>query len=571
MAVMWWLVSLFAVAAAVCFAAAARGSRLRNADAETGLRWLLITVGVWSALQTGVLLAGTEPVAITLYVLELVVGFATIGPWLYFASAYAGRDYHRRPAYRRAAVGLYVLVTALKLTNPIHGWYFSATLRTDPVRRLVIDHGALYWGSFLLAYALTAMGFVILYRLYRDSEHSSRTLLALFAVTGVAIVPNTIARLLPTSIPALNYEPIGVALFALGTLYLVEDTFLAVEETAKRSFVQRTAGGIVVLDDEAIVREYNERAAELFPALAERGTGAPLASVAPALGGVDGGTETAFGNGDGETEAALVEVDDGEGGARTYSVTGEPLTVGDEPFGRALLVQDVTAIERQRDRLDRHEAQLNDVAGAVAHELRNSVTVTAGYLDASTSDLDAGDLESARESIGIARKRVDRLERVVEDLYTLVRYTHDVGDPEGLDFRAAIREAAVDLPAGLEVTVEGDGRITADPTRFKQLWKNAFRFAAYNDAGRVTVTLEDDGIVVSDDGRHSATDRPDMLFDHESAEPNAEAGMSLPNVRALARMEGWTVEPNPTHAEGLQYRIAAVRVDRKTPNGPTEE
>ena len=176
MAVSWWLVGLFALSAAACLAAALHGSRLRNDDARRGLRWLLVLVGVWGLLQAGVLLAGREPTAVALYVLALIVGFATPFAWLYFASAYAGRDYHRRSAYRRAGLAVYVAVVAVKLTNPIHGRYFDASFRTDPVRRLLIDEGALYWGSLALAYALSLVGFYLLYRLFRESEHSSWTL-----------------------------------------------------------------------------------------------------------------------------------------------------------------------------------------------------------------------------------------------------------------------------------------------------------------------------------------------------------------------------------------------------------
>ena len=545
MTILWSFAGAFALAAVVCLAAAARGSALRNPEARAGLRWLLLTVGVWSALQTGVLLAGTESVAVTLYTLELLVGFATVGPWLYFASAYAGRDYHRRPLYRRLAVAVYLLIAGLKLTNPIHGWYYSTSFQAEPVRRLFVDHGALYWGSFVLAYVLTAIGFVLLYRLYRDTEYSSTTLIGLFAVTGVAVIPNTVSRVTTGVLPPLNYEPIGVALFALGTLYLVEDTFLAVEEGAKRSFIERTAGGIVILNDDGTVREFNERAAEMFAGLAERGPGAPLSAGAPTLTSADDGAET-----------RLVETADASGDERVYCVTEQSLGIGGESFGRALLVQDMTAIERQRERLGRHEAQLGDMAGAIAHELRNSVTVADGYLDAAADQLATGDVEGATKSVAVADERVARISRIVEDLYTLVEYTRDGGDVRLVDLRTAVLDAADSSAVDVDVSVEGDHEVEAGPTRLKQLFKNAFRFAGYNEASEVTVRVDRDGFAIEDDGRYGAAGRADLLFEYESAEPTAEAGMSLPNVRALARVEGWAIEPDAAYEDGLRYRIS---------------
>ena len=551
MAISWWLVGLFSLSGAACFAAVTHGSRLRNADARRGLRWLLALTGVWGSLQAGVLLAGEEPTAVALYVLALIVGFATPFAWLYFASAYAGRGYHRRPRYRRAGLAVYVAVVAAKLTNPIHGRYFSASLRTDPVRRLVVEEGALYWGSLGLAYALSLVGFLLLYRLFRESEHSSWTLAALFAATGLAVVPNAVAKAAPAVLPQLSYEPLGVAVFAVGTVYLVEDTFLAVERTATRSFVERTAGGVIVLDADGRIRDYNERAAELFPSIDADAT--RVEAVSP-------GVADAYR----EEEPALVDAADSEGNARTYCVTSESLSVGGEPFGWALLVQDVTAIERQRERLKRHEEQLGDMAGAIAHELRNAVAVADGYLAQTADRIEAGDERGAAESVSVARRRVTRIGDVVEDLHTLVQHARDFDEPSLVDFEAAVADATAASDADVDVTVEGSGRVLATPTRLMQVFKNAFAFAAFNEATAVTVSLTDDGFAVADDGRYAARDDGadgSLFFEYESAEPSADAGMSLPNVRALSRIEGWTVEPDVAYEDGVRYVVGGVTVE----------
>ena len=561
------LVGVFAASAAACFVVAYRGSKLTNSDSRRGLRWLLIVVGVWAALQTGGLLVEDEAVATAVYTVALVVGFATVGPWLYFCSAYTGHEYHRRPVLRGLAVGTYLVVALTKVTNPIHGRYFETTLRTEPTTLLLIDQGLFYWGSFVLAYALTGIGFLLLYRLYRGSDRPPWTLFGLFSTMGLAVVPKLANLLAPGLVPAMSYEPTGVAVFAVGTSYFVEKSFLAEERATRRSLVERTAGGVLVVDAEGIVREHNVRAAELFPVLSTPGTGPTrIADVSETIAaGYRDGRPTLVDR-DGEPTA------DGE---RTYVVTSDPLRVGGETFGYALLVQDVTVLERQRKRLERHERQLGDMAGAIAHELRNSITITSGYLETATDQLAAADpdsasaresMETARESVETARGRVHRIERIAEDLHTLVRYTHDAEEQRFVDFERAVRDAADSTPGAPEVVVEGTGEVRASPTRLKQVLKNAFRFATYNDARTVTVTLREDGFDVVDDGHHDAERCGDLLFEYESAEPSADAGMALPNVRALARLEGWNVSPDETYGEGLRYRIRGVRVrtDGKT-------
>src|SRR6056297_1057401 len=551
MAVSWWLVGLFGLSGLACLAAAFHGSRLRNADAGHGLRWLLTLSGAWGFLQAGVLVAGEESTAVALYVLALTVGFATPFAWLYFTSAYAGRDYHRRPAYRLAGLATYVAVVSLKLTNPVHGGYFSVSFRTDPVRRLVIDEGGLYWASLALAYVLSLFGFYLLYRLFRESEPSSWTLVGLFAATGLAVVPNAVASAAPSVLPQLSYEPLGVAVFAVGTVYLVEDAFLAVERTATRSFVERTAGGVLVLGADGRLRDHNERATELFPSLAE--SASHLADVS-----------TDVADAYREERPALVDIPDASGDARTYCVTSERLTVGGAEFGWALLVQDVTDIERQRERLERHEEQLGDMAGAIAHELRNAVAIADGYLAETADRIEEGDAAGAAESTAVARRRVARIGDTVEDLHTLVRHARDVDDPSLEPFSAAVAVAERTADADVTVVTEGSGRVLATPTRLKQVFKNALAFAAFNDATTVTVSLTDDGFAITDDGRYTVDDGGPLLFEYESAEPSAEAGMSLPNVRALARLEGWSVIPDPDHEDGVRYVVRGATV-KSTP------
>lgn len=508
-------------------------------------------VGVWGILQAGVLVAGYESTATLLYTLSLVVGFTTVFAWLYFVSAYAGHEYHRQPVYRWAGVLLWIVVTGTKITNPIHERYFSAEFRTAPVRQLIVDQGMLYWGSFVLAYALSAVGFYLLYRLYRDSKQSSWTLVALFATTGLAVVPNLLARMSSIGLPQLSYEPLGVAVFAVGIVYLVEDTFLTIERRTRRSFIERTAGGVLILRTDGTVSNHNERATELFPSMASGAT--HIETISPAVAEVYQ-----------RERSALVSISGDDNASKTYCVTSESLTVGGQEFGWALLVQDVTDIERQRERAERHEAQLGDMTGAIAHELRNSVAIADGYLVESMDQLADGDEQGAAESIAVAHRRVAQIADAVEDLHTLASHSRDVGEPSFVSFTDAVADAEHAAAPDVAVVTEGTGRVLSTPTRLKQVFKNAFAFADFNGAKTVTVSLTDDGFVIADDGQYTVSNGGSLLFEYESAEPSADAGMSLPNVRALARLEGWTVIPDPEHTKGVRYVIAGATVRNET-------
>lgn len=550
------LVGIFTLSAVICFAAAARGSRLSNPASRRGLRWLLVVVGLWGISQAGLLLVSTESAANVLFIISLVIGFATIGPWLYFCSAYAGYEYHTRRPYRLAAVTTYLVVVTAKVTNPIHGYYFDLVLRAEPTR-LLIDQRPLYWGSFLLAYALTGIGFVLLYRLFRESHRSPWPLLALFAVTGAASVPKMISLFSPGLAPVLTYEPVGVAVFAVGTSVFVEDQFLREERATRRSVVNRAAGGILVVNADGLVTEYNDRAVELFPTL---DTSAPLTidEVSPSIAAeYDTGRSTLIERGNKET-------------TQTYLITSHPLEIGTETFGHTLLIQDVTTLEQQRERRKRHEQQLADMSGAIAHELRNSVTIANGYLQVATDQLDADETAAARTSLETAHNRVKRIEESTEDLHTLVRYTQDAGEQQFVDIETILTEAATTITDAPKAIVSGAGELYAAPTRLKHLLQNAVRFAAYNGATTVVIRVRASGFDVTDDGRHDTEGCGDDLFAYDGAEPTADAGMALPNVRALARTEGWSVEPDPTYTDGVRYCVRDAKVRRLNERPPTE-
>ena len=154
---------VFAATAITCFGTIPRAlHRLDDADTRVGLVALLATSGLWAAAYVGRLLSSAAMLQLVFYLLGLVAGLSTVGAWLYFCSAYAGKDLHRRPLFRRLAVFVFVAIVAVKLTSPIHGLYFSATPTTEPFPHLLIRLGVLHWIVTGLAYALSAVGFYIL-------------------------------------------------------------------------------------------------------------------------------------------------------------------------------------------------------------------------------------------------------------------------------------------------------------------------------------------------------------------------------------------------------------------------
>jgi len=270
----------FGITALVCLVSIRRVRQLRHAEARTGLRWLLAMSGAWGIVHVGYLLSPTTGLAEGFYLIGLLIGVATVGPWLYFCSAYTGRTMHLEPAYRRAAVAVYVVIAVIKLTNPWHEQYYTATATTTPFPHLEMTHEPLHWIVMALAYALSFVGFFMLLELLARVNHDTKPLLAILALTGAPVVLDIGGALTPRLIDT-THSSIGVAFFAVGTLYVFLETFERVRVASSED------DPVIVLDTADRIRDFNNVAGELFPTLrTDRVIGKPCWSTLPEVAAV---------------------------------------------------------------------------------------------------------------------------------------------------------------------------------------------------------------------------------------------------------------------------------------------
>ena len=532
-------VGSFAVAGLICLAALSRALDIDDAGVRLGLVGLLVTTGVWALLKVPFFVL-PDPFREAAYIVGLVFGFATVWAWLYFCSAYTGRSYHRERMLRHVGAAVFVVVVAVKVTNPLHGLYFTATETATPFTHLAIEHGLFHWTVTGLSYALAATGMFMLFERYMQSGYDTRPLGVLTVLIGLPVVLDLVALMTPQVIETI-YAPIGVAVFAIGVLFVFERRFLAVQESGTDD------DAAIFLDDSGTIRDYSPAATAVFPSL-DDARGEPLSAVLPAV-------------------ASAVEADEqilewGRGGEqRYYLVSNNSVTLG-ESEGRVLLLSDVTQAEKRRRELARHNEQLEGFASALAHELRNMLQIIDWRLTAASDRMESGTVEY--ESVETAADANDRMSGLVDDFTTLARYGQTVERLETVDFETAVEDAWWNAETGeMELVVENDGTLEADPGRLRELLTNAVTFARLNDAETVTVALGSGEFSVTDDGR-PPMDSVDKYFEFGESVPDAESGMKLPNVRTFARVHGWTVDIDTDYREGVRLVVSGVSTNRET-------
>ncbi|WP_423995253.1 ATP-binding protein [Halorubrum trapanicum] len=328
--------SVFFLSGVVCFLVVPRARTLDNAELRHGLVGMLAATGMWGVLKAAFFIV-PDPLREATYTIGLVFGFATVWAWLYFASAYTGRQLHTNTTLRRLSVGVFLTVVTIKLTNPIHGLYFTTTERTTPFRYLAIDHGVIHWVSTSLSYMLAAIGLFMILELYLDSEYDTRPLIIFTGLLGLPVVLDLIAIVTPALIEFI-YAPIGVAAFAIGAVSLFGDRLLSIGAATQ------TANAAIVIDRNGRIQDFSTAAVSAFPEL-EDAAGEKLATVLPAIAATR------------DSEETVVERTD-NGQSTYYFVSSRSMTIGNATV-EVFALTDITDHERQRRQLVQRERELD--------------------------------------------------------------------------------------------------------------------------------------------------------------------------------------------------------------------
>jgi len=582
------VVVAFGLAAVVCAVTAVRVRRLADRELRRGLTAVFVLTAVWSTMEAVRLFSPVDrTIAHAGYLGGLVVGLAAVGAWLYFCSAYAGLDYHHSRRWLTAGAVAYLAAVAVKLTNPLHGRYYTARLRQEPFTYFGVDPGPAHWVVVAGVYVLVGGGFVALFAAFRRARADTTGLWVLSVGAALPVLPAVTAALTSGTLPGLNYEPLGVALFGVGALFVVEDRFLAVAALARQQVVDDIESAVLVVDRDERLLDFNDAAASLFPGVTG---GRPVGACSPALqrrlrahrgtigeGPADGvttdGGVTDERTADGETtegtarqrddsrtvsdpesprqrndERTMDDLEDGSlltvnhgDGPRHYLCHVVDVELGCQELGWGLVLSEVTELEEKRRALRRQNEQLDDFAAGISHELRNPLSVVLGYADlleeATDGEVDHDTVDRAVREITDA---TSRMSTAVDEMNMLARRGRTVQDPTPNRVSETLRAARENVDAAVEATVDSDGLVVSDGTRLCQILQNVLAFADTEGASRARVDVRERSVLVELDGTVDV-DETRRLLRHGYASSGGDTRLALANARTMARAHGWSV------------------------------
>jgi signal transduction histidine kinase len=373
--------------------------------------------------------------------------------------------------------------------------------------------------------------------LFVQVSYDTKPFAVLVGITGLPIVFDIVGFASPYLID-ITYEPIGVAIFAVGVFYVYIDRFQAIQLAGGRD------DAVIVLNADDHIRDYNDSAADLFPQLAEHDViGTSIGEVLPQI------SESL------QTDTAIIELERYET-QRYYRLTENAFGADRSQLGRLLTVSDITHREQYRRELERQNQRLDQFANMVTHDLRNPLNVAIGQLEIAQQDCESEHLDAVADAHA-------RIEEIIDDVLTLARQGQPIDETESVHLATVADQCwQVIETTDAELVTEVDVRFMADADRLQQLLENLFRNAIEHGGANVTIRVGavdgGDGFYVADDGSGISPEDRNQIFDSGYSTADDGTGFGLAIVEEIADAHGWTTTVAESPEGGAQFEFRGV-------------
>lgn len=337
---------------------------------------------------------------------------------------------------------------------------------------------------------------------------------------------------------------------------------------AELNAVIRAMGeGVIVCASDGRIVLANPAAESLFPDIASQ-------TYADVVGLLDdsAGLAPGLGSRAGPVELPLVADPD-----RWVELVTYPVTVG---IGLATAGEETIVVIRDVTEPRRREAIRETFIGVLSHELRTPVTTIFGGAKLLAREHSTLDEETRRGIFQDIYEEAERLQRLVEDVVALNRFSDEIGEVgwepvllqrllpgvvQSEEARWPGVSFVLDAPSGLPT-------VAADPTYVEQVVRNLLSNASkYGGAGSTVtvVAAAGDGVVevrVLDDGPGFPADETNRLFDLFYRSPGTAgvasgAGIGLFVCSRLIRAMGGRIWASPRSEGGAEFGFALAELE----------
>lgn len=391
----------------------------------------------------------------------------------------------------------------------------------------------------------------MLFELFVQVNYDTKPVFGLVGLTALPVIFDIVGYVHP-QVLALTYSPLGVAVFAVGVLFIYIDRFETIQ------FAGRYDDPVIAIGDDLEIRDYNRSAELLFPGLVSS-IGKQLDEELPELASSI------------TTEAVVERQRDGE--TRYYQPKANPFSTSQAKLGQLIIFNDVTEQEIYRQKLETQNERLESFTGMVSHDLRNPLNVAQGNSeiisellsstkndDGSYEPLGTETLATVDEAADTLSRTLTRMERLIDDLLVLAREGQAIDESVSISLMN-MAENCWEMVEQHDSTLVVDEEMTfaADPDRLQQLLENLFRNAIEHGGEDVTIrvgTLADDtGFFIEDNGPGIPKKERNKIFESGFTTNRNGTGFGLAIVSDIVEAHGWEITVTESESGGARFEI----------------
>ncbi|MBV0902687.1 hybrid sensor histidine kinase/response regulator [Haloarcula salina] len=321
-----------------------------------------------------------------------------------------------------------------------------------------------------------------------------------------------------------------------------------------------TPDAVVIVDEDGVIRQLNESAADLFEYEQEALRGKSVEELMPEQYRkehvtlreeyVEDPTPRPMGAG---LDLTAVR----RGGERfPVEISLGPLHIDGETRIMATIT-DITERKRREQELKRQNKRLDEFASIVSHDLRAPLGLATANHELVSDNCEG----EAVERLGDA---LDRMDALIDDLLTFARQGTQVIDASPVPLTRAVNsawtatgadEATLDVPDELDT-------IVCDEARLLQLLENLFRNARAHGGDEVTVRVGplSDGFYVADDGPGIPASEREKVFETGYSTAEDGTGFGLAIVEQIVDAHGWSIRVAASEESGARFEVTGVTV-----------
>ena len=233
---------------------------------------------------------------------------------------------------------------------------------------------------------------------------------------------------------------------------------------------------------------------------------------------------------------------------------------------------DITDLVNRVETLERKNNRLDEFASVVSHDIRNPLNVAMLNLTLLADEYDRSEIDTARKSL-------DRIDSLINDLLVVAREGRKVNKTNRIDLSTLATAAWGHVETnGATLEVESSCQLTCDRTRLSQVFENLFRnsvehgiqsetatgrtngqrsggHADQTESITVRVGCFENGFYIEDDGQGIPADERDEIFDLGYSDSETGTGFGLAIVESIIDAHGWQITATESESGGARFEI----------------